>query len=158
MGGVELQTPSPTASPEPVLVARAAAGDVAAFGALVERHNDAAVRFAARLVGPDDAEDVAQDAFLRAFHRLARLGDPTMFRSWLLSIVHNAAVDVLRLRARRQRVEAAESGDEEVVSEPAVRTPARVLEDRERRDRLRTSWASSAKSTAWCSFSATSRA
>jgi RNA polymerase sigma-70 factor, ECF subfamily len=118
------------------LVARAAAGDVAAFGALVERHNELAVRVGARLVGPDDAQDVAQDAFLRAFHRMDELRDPKLFRPWLLRIVHNAAVDLLQRRSRRARVESDESGIEGEVAEPAERTPARLLEEREQRDRL----------------------
>jgi DNA-directed RNA polymerase specialized sigma24 family protein len=63
-------------------VARASAGDIEAFAQLVEDTRDTAVRVAARLVGPRDPEDVAQDAFafLRAFHRLGALRDPAVFR------------------------------------------------------------------------------
>ena len=135
-GRVELQTSASRPAPEPVLVARAAAGDVPAFGALVERHNDTAVRVAARLVGRDAAEDIAQDAFLRAFHRMSELREPTMFRPWLMRIVHNASLDELQRRARRRRVETADPDAEEQVAEPAERTPARLLEAREQRDRL----------------------
>jgi RNA polymerase sigma-70 factor, ECF subfamily len=136
MDRVELRTSSERLRSEAVLVARAAAGNVDAFGALVERHSDLALRVAARLVGPEDAEDVAQDAFLRAFHRLDELRDPKLFRPWLMRIVHNASVDLLQRRSRRTKVEHEESGVEEDVAEPVERTPARLLEERERRDRL----------------------
>jgi RNA polymerase sigma-70 factor (ECF subfamily) len=133
---VTSQTSPSTAPAEPRLVARATAGDIVAFARLVEDTRDIALRVAARLVGPQDAEDVAQDAFLRAFHRLGELRDPELFRAWLLRIVHNAAVDHLARRDRRRRVESAEPGEEQEVAEPSARTPARLLEDRERRQRL----------------------
>jgi RNA polymerase sigma-70 factor (ECF subfamily) len=55
------------------LVDRTVAGDVTAFETLVERHRDVVYRVAARTVGPAEAEDVSQDVFLRAFHRLGRV-------------------------------------------------------------------------------------
>src|SRR4051794_41623385 len=66
-------------------------GDLRAFEALVERHRDVVVRVAARIAGRDEAEDVSQDAFLRAFHRLGRYRADASFRAWLLQIAHNAA-------------------------------------------------------------------
>ena len=48
------------------------------------RHREVVLRVAARVVGDDDAEDVAQDAFLRAFHRLDRFRGDAPFRAWLL--------------------------------------------------------------------------
>jgi RNA polymerase sigma-70 factor (ECF subfamily) len=62
-------------------------GDLRAFEALVERHRDVVVRVAARLVGREEAEDVSQDAFLRAFHRLPRFRADASFRAWLLQTV-----------------------------------------------------------------------
>ena len=83
-------------------VARAAAGDADAFGALVERHQEAAFR-AAYLIVRDAAaaEDVAQESFVRAFRNLRRFraGDP--FRPWLLRIVTNLALNEVRARNRR---------------------------------------------------------
>jgi RNA polymerase sigma-70 factor (ECF subfamily) len=52
------------------LVERARRRDLPAFEELVRRHRAAVLRVAARVVGENEAEDVAQDAFLRAFHRL----------------------------------------------------------------------------------------
>lgn len=83
-------------------IERAAAGDAASFGALVERHQEVAFR-AAYLIVRDAAaaEDVAQDAFVRAYRQLHtfRAGEP--FRPWLLRIVTNLALNELRARSRR---------------------------------------------------------
>jgi RNA polymerase sigma-70 factor (ECF subfamily) len=58
--------------PDEELAARTLAGDTAAFGDLVGRHQDVVLRVAARIVGQEESQDVAQDTFLRAFHRLDR--------------------------------------------------------------------------------------
>ena len=83
-------------------VAAAAEGQHAAFGALVERYQQVAFR-AAWLITRDaqDAEDVAQEAFVRAYRRLHtfRQGEP--FRPWLLRIVQNQALNAVRARNRR---------------------------------------------------------
>jgi RNA polymerase sigma-70 factor (ECF subfamily) len=132
MEGVTSEATGRTGPPDEVMVRRAASGDVRAFGILVERHRGAVLRAAARLVGADDAEDVAQDAFLRAFHRLPSLRRADAFRPWLLGIVRNAALDTLQ---RRRRFEAGDQPED--APEPAhERTPARLLEEEERRARL----------------------
>jgi RNA polymerase sigma-70 factor (ECF subfamily) len=116
-----------------VLVAGVAQGDIGAFERLVERHQDVVVRVASRIVGDDEAEDVSQDAFLRAFHRLARFRGDAPFRSWLLRIAHNAALDHLA-RLRPDPVDPAELDSFE--PEQAERAPAERLEIRERIERL----------------------
>src|SRR3954462_7141132 len=80
------------------LVQAALSGELRSFEILVERHRDLVLRVAARIAGDDDAEDVAQDAFLRAYHRLARWRGAPPFRVWLLQIVHNSAVDAVNRR------------------------------------------------------------
>ncbi|MBV9803273.1 MAG: hypothetical protein JO130_08795, partial [Solirubrobacterales bacterium] len=50
--------------PDETLIRRTLDGDLTAFEQLVERHRDIVFRVAARIVGPDDAEDVSQDTFL----------------------------------------------------------------------------------------------
>jgi RNA polymerase sigma-70 factor, ECF subfamily len=86
------------------LVARARAGDDAAFGALVGRFQTAALRLAAAISGsPDDAPDIAQEAFVKAHRSLSRLADPATVRSWMLRIVANEAKNHLRGRDRRRR-------------------------------------------------------
>ena len=80
------------------LVETALAGDLRGFERLVERHRHVVLRVAARIAGEADAEHVAQDAFLRAYHRLARWRGEGEFRTWLLRIAHNAALDNLASR------------------------------------------------------------
>jgi RNA polymerase sigma-70 factor (ECF subfamily) len=109
-------------------------GDLRAFEALVERHRDVVFRVASRVAGRADAEDVTQDAFLRAFHRLERFRADASFRAWLLQIAHNAAVDHLT-RRRPEPVE--DAGEQEHGPEREVaRLPAERLESRERIARL----------------------
>lgn len=111
------------------------AGDTAAFESLVERHRDVVFRVAARIVGREDAEDVAQDAFLRAFHRLSSFRGDSPFRGWLLQITHNTALNALA-----RRVPEPVGGPEEIApAEPSPvseRQPATSLEATERRARL----------------------
>jgi RNA polymerase sigma-70 factor (ECF subfamily) len=87
---------------ESEMIERAAAGDHAAFGALVEQYQEVAFRAAYLIVrDPAAAEDVAQDAFIRAYRHLGRfrVGEP--FRPWLLRIVTNTAINEVRSRRRR---------------------------------------------------------
>lgn len=87
------------------LVTAATRGDTDAFAMLVMRHERPARRLAGALVGSSDADDVAQEAFVRAYRSLAifRVGSP--FRPWLLRIVVNQAANYRRKSARRARRE-----------------------------------------------------
>jgi len=121
--------------PDRELVEKARSGDTAAFGALVERHGAVVHRVAARVVGNDVADDVSQDAFLRAFHRLGRFRGEGTFRSWLLQIVHNTALDTLARRVPEPAGAPAELDAPDAAPSPE-RQPAGALEESERRDRL----------------------
>ncbi|MEX2247388.1 MAG: RNA polymerase sigma factor [Dehalococcoidia bacterium] len=87
---------------EPAAVAGAAGGDGAAFGVLVERHQEAAFR-AAYLILRDAqaAEDVAQEGFIRAYRGMRKFRQGEPFRPWLLRIVTNLALNEARARTRR---------------------------------------------------------
>jgi len=100
----------------------------------VRRHQAVAYRVALRIVGPDDADDVTQDSFLRAFHRLSDFRGEGAFRAWLLQIVRNTALNALDAR----RPEPHEAIGELVEAHGAAheRTPVDQLEGRERRERL----------------------
>jgi RNA polymerase sigma-70 factor (ECF subfamily) len=120
------------------LVERTLGGDLGAFEALVDRHRAVVRRVAGRIAGEDAADDVAQEAFLRAFHRLARFRAEASFRSWLLRITHNVALDALA-RQRGAPVDAWPEDGEAAELAPALpgeRTPADRLEVAERRERL----------------------
>jgi RNA polymerase sigma-70 factor (ECF subfamily) len=109
-------------------------GDLAAFEQLVERHRGIVFRVAARIVGPDDADDVSQDAFLRAFHRLDQYRGTATFRTWLLQITQNTALNALT-RTRRRPIGTVNEAPEPADHDP-VRQPAMELERRERQRRL----------------------
>jgi RNA polymerase sigma-70 factor (ECF subfamily) len=77
----------------------ARAGDSAAFSELVLRHQDAVYRFVLRMVGTrDEALDLTQDAFVRAWQALPQWQPEAQFRTWLFRIASNAALDALRRR------------------------------------------------------------
>jgi RNA polymerase sigma-70 factor (ECF subfamily) len=85
------------------LVARARAGDADAFRELVDRHSRAVFRVAYRITGrAEDAEDVVQETFLRAYRQLARFESRANFGTWLHRIAANCAVDLIRARPRRE--------------------------------------------------------
>ena len=86
---------------EEALVARAMAGDRAAFARLIEHYQRACYGLAWRLLGdPDLAADAAQDAFVHAYNAMARYRGG-IFRSWILRITANASYDILRRAQRR---------------------------------------------------------
>lgn len=105
--------------PDRQSVDRTLAGDTAAFGTLVDRHQDVVHRVAARVVGADDAEDVAQEAFLRAFHRLKMFRGDSSFRAWLLQITYNTAVNAAT-RGEPAAVEATEAEERPEVAQKDV--------------------------------------
>ncbi|MEP7285912.1 MAG: sigma-70 family RNA polymerase sigma factor [Chloroflexota bacterium] len=81
-------------------VEQALAGDQQAFGELVQLHQHAVYNLAYRMLGErGEAEDAAQETFLRAYSHLARYDADRPFRTWLLSIASNHCID--RLRKRR---------------------------------------------------------
>jgi RNA polymerase sigma-70 factor (ECF subfamily) len=81
------------------LVERSRAGDVAAFEELVKRHQSRAYGIAYRLLGNrEDAQEVAQEAFARAYFRLGDFRGTAQFRTWLYRILVNLATDLRRRR------------------------------------------------------------
>jgi RNA polymerase sigma-70 factor, ECF subfamily len=94
-------------------------------------------RVAARVVGPDEADDVSQDAFLRAFHRIDSFKASAPFRAWLLQITHNTAITAAE-RRRPVPVGSQAHSDAEPDTPASERRPAESLERREREQRLRT--------------------
>jgi RNA polymerase sigma-70 factor (ECF subfamily) len=86
------------------VLARARQGDGEAFRALVERHSRSVFRLAYRMTGNEqDAEDVVQECFLRAYRQLGRFEARADFGTWLYRIAANCAVDMMRTRGHRQQ-------------------------------------------------------
>lgn len=86
---------------ESTLIQRAQKGDMADWEPLVLAHQQPVFRYAYLLLGdPDDAEDIAQETFLRAWRYLARFDSTRPFRPWLLSITSNLASNRRRSAGR----------------------------------------------------------
>lgn len=95
-----------------LLVERARDGDQDAYAELVARHQALAARVAYVITGdPTEAEDVAQDAFVKAYYALARFRPGAPFRPWLLRIVANEAKNRKAALRRRPTVELTAAAD-----------------------------------------------
>jgi RNA polymerase sigma-70 factor (ECF subfamily) len=91
-----------TADDDHELVRRARRGDVDRFTSLVRRHQDRVYRLAWRMVGPDAAEDVAQQAFLKAWLGLDQFTGASSFGTWLYRLAMNCSLDHIRHTRRFQ--------------------------------------------------------
>jgi RNA polymerase sigma-70 factor (ECF subfamily) len=90
---------------EAELIRRAKDGDAAAFGELVLRHQRAALRLATVVLGSaEGAEDVTQEAFVKAYLTLGRFREEAAFRPWLYRIITNTARNQRRSTGRRARL------------------------------------------------------
>lgn len=97
-------------------------GDQRAFEALVLKYQDQVYNVAYRMVGDrEEAMDVSQETFIKAFQRLETFDTKMPFRAWLLKITTNAAIDGLRRRGRSRETYTDEIGQ----------TSARTAEGRE---------------------------
>src|SRR5580700_9331678 len=139
--GVNSLTDSRMDMTDASFVARARAGDADAFRVLVERHSRALFRVAFRMTGnQQDAEDVVQESFLRAYKQLGKFDERASFGTWLYRIASNCSLDMMRARKRRSEhvMSGAEDGAEEIVmSLPSLDpTPERMALSVEVRQRL----------------------
>lgn len=90
-------------------VAKVLAGDTAAFDALIEKYQRRAVAVSYRLLGNiDDAMDVTQEAYVKAFKSLSTLLEPERFGAWLMRIVCNLS---LNFRRGRHKMLSLSTGD-----------------------------------------------
>jgi RNA polymerase sigma-70 factor, ECF subfamily len=128
------------------LVRRAQAGDVDAFGELVERNRRAVFRAALAAVGSaTEAEDVTQEAFVTAWRKLSGFRGESQFRTWLLSITWRKAIDRRKTISRWLKLTASpgrdEDGDDRLDLIERVAAPERdqgtVLESNELQAQIR---------------------
>ena len=113
----------PVAIDSEALAARAQAGCRESFGLLVERHQKGLYNFLLQRVrSPDDAEDLTQESFVRAWRRLATYRDQWRFSTWLYAVARSAAADAARARRERTQAEAPESGQD---ADPSAELAAR---------------------------------
>jgi RNA polymerase sigma-70 factor (ECF subfamily) len=113
-------------------VERAAGGDPAAFEGLIRKFARVVYAQAYTVVRHrQEAEDVAQETFAKAYRAMADLKSPTLFPSWICSIARHRALDALRKRVLAD--DGREPGD---LSDPRSGDPGRELEAAEMRDRI----------------------
>ena len=124
-----MTTPTPSTTPpskfdDAALVAKAKAGDTAAFSQLVSHYERRVYRLAKNITRHDeDAEDVLQDAFLKAYEHLDRFQGNSKFYTWVVRIAVNEALMKLRKRKRSKTVpldEPVDVGEDTVTREIAV--------------------------------------
>lgn len=125
-----------TVSATEELVQRAAGGDADAFSALIGRYERVALSVAyGVLCNADAAGDVVQEAFLRAWQRLAELKEPAHFATWICGIVRNLAIDVKR---RDKRLRLAGDSPEPLalaaLADPLSHDPLDDIDRREQRE------------------------
>lgn len=115
-----------------VAVARARGGDSEAFRLLVERHSRSVFNIAYRVTGSrQDAEDVVQETFLKAYRQLSRFESRASFGTWVHRIAMNCSVDLLRSRPAREQATDADTLNEMTVPDGAgpslSMTPERLM-------------------------------
>ncbi len=116
-----------------LLVERARDGDQRAFAELVRRHQDRVFRFVLRMTDSrDEAMDLTQDTFMKAWQALPRWQPQAQFRTWLFQIARNESLDLLRRRGRVEFVPI----DEGLAVAANDLAPDERLEIRQQYDRL----------------------
>ena len=89
---------------------RASRGDVGAFRHLVREHSGLVYRVALRILGPQDAQDASQEAWVRAWRNIENFRGDSAFSTWLYRITVNTCLSASRKESRRKELEY--SGDE----------------------------------------------
>jgi RNA polymerase sigma-70 factor (ECF subfamily) len=123
---------------EPELIARARAGDETAFSLLVESYQGAIYNLCYRMLGDAaEAEDAAQEVFLRAYSRLSSYDPARPFKTWLFSIASHHSID----RLRKRRLIWLSIEDEPLAPHPALREQTPGPEEMSvRREQTETIW------------------
>ena len=132
-----------TREQEREIIEKVVAGDTEAFEALVLEHQNKVYSLALRMVGnEEDARDMAQEAFIRAFKSLAGFRGDSKFSVWIYRLTSNICIDFLRSRAKKRTVsmtwsdeEGGEAGELEIPDE--TWSPAERLERSETRESVR---------------------
>lgn len=130
-----------TRDEEKILIKKAQKGDMAAFESLVKAHEGFVYNLALRTLGSDaDAQDAAQDVFIKAWTSLASFRGESKLSVWLYRICGNVCTDMLRRRRNDTvslTVDDGDGGDSELEIADSAPTPHEELEKRERSAALR---------------------
>ncbi len=115
------------------IVARCRDGDREAFADLVRRYQSKVLTLAARILNSRvEAEDIAQDIFVKVFQSLRDFRGASQFSTWLYRITVNDCLNHIRRRARQQQTLSAREANDRGGASPAS-NPQRALEQKERR-------------------------
>ena len=121
-------------------VERAQSGDSEAFRLLVEQHSRAVFRLAFRMTGNEqDAEDVVQETFLRAYRQLGKYEARASFSTWLFRIASNYSLDLIRMRKRHEdKRERGKAEERDILQTLPVNTPGpdRITYSRQVQERV----------------------
>jgi len=135
---VELAAQAEHQTSDAELASKAKRGDIDAFGELVERFKERAYMIALGFVGsPDDAMDLSQEAFVKAFKAMRTFKDGSDFYPWFYAVLRNTCFNFLRKRKTRREssLDAAQEYGFDVVD--GAPNPAVALERKELRARVR---------------------
>lgn len=103
------------------LITRSQQGDMAAFAELVNQYKQKVFTYAYRMVGnTQDAEDVAQETFLRVYRHLASYDPHRRFATWMYAIANNLCIDVLRRRRPTLSLDQPVNDEGDLFLEPAA--------------------------------------
>jgi len=124
MAAGSMTVPSPAGTDESILVARAREGDTRAFGELVRRYEGKIFRLAQHITqNREDAEDVLQETFLKAYEHLDQFKGDSKFYTWIVRIAVNQALMKLRRRKTDKSVsldETIDTGEDTITREIAA--------------------------------------
>ncbi len=117
-------------------------GDINAYELLVKEYEKNVYNLALRMVGnSEDAADMSQEAFIKAYNSLTSFRGDSKFSVWLYRIVSNVCLDYLRSRGRRQTVSLSAENDDgedvEIDIADETQSPERLLDRRLTRDAVR---------------------
>jgi RNA polymerase sigma-70 factor (ECF subfamily) len=128
-------TRTPVTDPDDEILAQLREGNARAFAALVDRHKDRGLTYALRIVGKrEEAEEILQDAFMRAYRSLEQFRGESRFGTWFTRILHNLCMThVTRRREPDLSLNEEAPGGEQAANLPAEEPdPLEIMEDAER--------------------------
>ncbi len=127
-----------TANTDQYLIEQIKLGDTQAFGVLVEKYKDYVFTIVVRVVKVrEEAEEVAQDTFIKAFESLDSFRGESKFSSWLYSIAYRKALDRVRKNKRQQTTDLLEEITESDAN--TIDNALQLLEADERKEKIRQS-------------------
>ena len=119
------------------LVSRSKSADVEAFGELVRRYQKPVFRIVLRMVkSPDDADDITQDTFVRAYRGLKTFKEEFDFHPWLYRIAYNQAINFLNKRKRQAAVDLDDVPERDIKTGPEPESPIQSASRQELLGRL----------------------